>query len=91
MFDPVDVNFRAGRFLAQRQLFAGLQVEIFAQTDELIRVCHTRQSQIRRTFAEPLAGNVLPFGVVVANRNVFFEVPFRIRQTVLRFRCQHLS
>ena len=75
--------------LPERQPFAGLRVKIIAEPDKLIGGRHTGQSQICRALADPLAGDGLPLGVIIANRQVFLEILFGVNRVVLGFRCKH--
>ena len=88
-FFAINPLFNPCRFLPERQPFAGLRMKIIAEPDKLIGGGHAGQSQICRALADPLAGDGLPFGIIIANRQVFLEILFGVNRVVLGFRCQY--
>jgi hypothetical protein len=88
-FLAVNALFNPCRFLPECEPFASLRMKIIAEPDKLIGSRRAGQAQIRRALADPLAGDGLPFGVVIANRQVFLEILFGVNRVVLGFRCKH--
>ena len=88
-FFAINPLFNPCRFLPERQPFAGLRMKIVAEPDKLIGGGYAGQSQICRALADPLAGDGLPFGVVITNRQVFLEILFGVNRVVLGFWCKH--
>ena len=74
MLLAVSSFFNPGGLLAERQPFAGLGMKIVTQARKFVAGRDAIQSQVRRTLAEPLAGDGLPFGVVIADGQMLFEV-----------------
>jgi hypothetical protein len=88
-FFAINPLFNPYGFLPERQPFAGLRMEIVAEPDKLIGGGHAGQAQIFRALADPLAGDGLPLGIIIANRQVFLEILFGVNRVVLGFRCKH--
>ena len=88
-FFAINPLFNPCGFLPERQPFAGLWMKIIAEPNKLIGGGHAGQSQICRALPDPLAGNGLPFGVIIADCQVFLEILFGVNRVVLGFRCQH--
>ena len=91
MLLAVSSFFNPGGLLAERQPFAGLRMKIVTQARKFVAGRDAIQSQVRRTLAEPLAGDGLPLGVVIADGQMLFEVFFRVVQVALCLGGQHRS
>ena len=85
----IRANIQARGFLAHRQLLAGLRMKVLTETNEFVLACDTRQPQFLGSFAIPLAQDLLAFGVVVTDAQVFLEVLLGVDQSVLCFGSKH--
>lgn len=62
---------------------------VFAEAEEGVSLNFAGQTQSFRTKTNPLAGDALPFIVVVPNAKVFLKVFLCILQVVLGLGCDH--
>ena len=86
---PVGFDLRPGRLLPLRQALGRLGMEIVAQALELRFRGDTGQAEVFGALAEPVAGRVLAFGVIVADAQMLAEILFGVANTVLRFGRKH--
>ena len=85
----IPANIQSGGFLAHRQLLPGLWMKVVTEAKELVLMCDTRQPQLLGSLAVPLPQDLLAFGVVVTDAQVFREVLLCISQAVLSFGSKH--
>jgi hypothetical protein len=85
----IRANLQSRGFLAQRQLLPGLWMKVLTETNEVVLACDTRQPQFLGSLTVPLTQDLLAFGVVVADAQVFREVFLGVTQSVLCLGSKH--
>ena len=75
--------------MPERKPFAGLRMKIFTQAGEFVGGGDAIQSKFGGTLSKPMAGDGLPLGVIIANRQMFLKILFGVTEIVLRLGCEH--
>ena len=85
----IRANIQTRGFLAHRQPLAGLGMKVLTETDEFVLACDPRKPQLLGPIAIPLAQDLLAFGVVITDAQVFLEILPGVGQSVLCFGSKH--